>query len=65
MLSGPRDDLLIVGRHLQVLFGRFARARPLEITLADIEDRVGRQPVAGIGGHERLEPLFGLLELAA
>ena len=64
MLSGARDDLAVVGRHLQILLGRLARARPLEIGFADVEDRVGREAVAGVGGHERLEPVFGLLELA-
>src|ERR1700750_243708 len=45
----------IVGRHLEKLFGRLARAGALEISLADIEDRVGRQAVRRIGGEKRLE----------
>ena len=43
---GRARRLGVVGRDLEILLGRLARARALEIGLADVEDRVGGQAMA-------------------
>ena len=54
----------VVGGELEILLGRLARARALQIGLAEIEDRVGRELVRAVRREERLQLLLGVGVLA-
>ena len=49
-----------VSGKLEVLFGRLARARALQIGLAEKEDRVRREPMGGLLDEERLQLRLGV-----
>ena len=61
---GRARRLAVVGGELEILLRRLARPRTLEVGLAEIEDRVGRQAMRAVGGEEGFELLLGLGVLA-
>ncbi len=54
----------VVGRQFQILFGGFARTRPLKIAFAEIENRVRGELAAGVMREKGAELAFRLLILA-
>ena len=61
---GRARRLAEVGGELEILLRRLARPRTLEVGLAEIEDRVGRQAMRAVGGEEGFELLLRLGVLA-